>query len=286
MDIQYNSHCYTFEEKRYDAPILDGIADVTYIIHLENNGRKSHVEDQLSKYQPTNRVFIVHNEGYKNCEKKLIDQAPYQDLTDAFLQCFRHADENDYENILILEDDFIFSPEMKNAKTIHAIAEFFKNQRDREFIYYLGCIPICIFPYNVSHYYSIKSLTAHAIIYSKQARKKHIDTHYKHWDVILEKNFPNRYLYCHPLCYQLFPETENKKTWAEKDSVIISWLKDRMIQTLHLDKEAEWGFAIIYYFAKLLFLLLLCMVLLTLSFVVRLFYKNTKQTKRNYKITK
>jgi len=269
MDTQYNSKCYTFEKKTYENGLLNNSVDATYIIHLENNGRYEQIEKQLSEYQPTNLVYIVLNKGYKNCEKKLIEQVSYQDLTDAFLQCFTHADEHGYNNILILEDDFIFSPEIKDTSVLETIKTFLHNKKHEAFIYYLGCVPLIVVPYDWNHYISIKSLACHSIIYSKKARalfNKNIN--YKHWDVILEKSVSNKYLYHKPLCYQLFTETENKKSWGEKDGTfLMGWIKNATIQVLGLDKRAEFGFFVLYFIAKFLLFLFAFIVIFSVMFV-------------------
>jgi hypothetical protein len=51
----------------------------------------------------------------------LIEQISYNDLTDAFLQCLYDAKEKMYNNVLILEDDFIFSDEITEKETIEKI---------------------------------------------------------------------------------------------------------------------------------------------------------------------
>jgi hypothetical protein len=252
MDINYNTHCYNIKKNTYKNGFLDSSIDATYIIHLKNNGRIEHIQEQLKEFQPTKNVYIVYNEGFKNCDKKLIQQISYQDLTDAFLQCFKHANENNYNNVLILEDDFIFSHDIKQYDNLQAINSFLNEKKNEEFIYYLGCNPILVVPYtsNLKHYKSFKSCSTHAIIYSKQARTKELNLNLKHWDVIIENSIQDRYLYCKPLCYQTYPDTENKSSWSEKDNVVIGYLKNKIIQTLNLDKNAEPGFSIIYLIAK------------------------------------
>jgi len=265
MDIDFNTKCYTIEKKTYDRGVFDDSVDATYIIHLKNNGRYPHIQEQLQKTQPTKKVYIMLNEGFKNCKKKLIEQVSYQDLTDAFLQCFKHADDKGYNNILILEDDFIFSPEIKKNNTyIHDINRFLLEQPKNEpFIYYLGCNPILMRPTSVSmiHYKSYKSCSTHAIIYSKAARSAALNLDLKHWDTIVEAGIPNRYLYCKPLCYQTYPDTENKLTWSEKDNILIGYLKNQIINVLNLDKQPEPGFTILYWIAKILNILILLVIL-------------------------
>jgi hypothetical protein len=121
MDIDHNTNCYNIKEINYESGFFDNCVDATYVIHLENNGRLNHINKQLEQFQPTKKVYIAINKGFKNCNKKLIEQVSYQDLTDAFLQCFKHANERNYNNILILEDDFIFNPEIKDSKNINSL---------------------------------------------------------------------------------------------------------------------------------------------------------------------
>jgi len=277
MDTKYNSKCFTFEKNTFPSGLLDQCVDATYIIHLKDNGRLEHVLEKLVNVQPTSTVYIAHNQGFKKCDKKLIEQASYQDLTDAFLQCFKHADSQGYNNILILEDDFIFSPDIQNPEHINSICQFVSSKEGDEFIYYLGCVPVLIIPKSFgSHYSSIKSLTTHAIIYSKKARLKITDFSDKHWDVIVEKNIGSRYLYYKPLCYQLFPETENKKEWVDKDSAFITWIKNAFIKGLSLDKEAEWGFFIIYVLAKLILILLIIFIIFIIYIIWHLLIRKNK----------
>jgi len=274
MDIDYNTSCYHFEEINYDRGLLDESVDATYIIHLDGNGRLDHIKEQLKQTQPTKTIYIVHNDGFKKCEKKLIEQVSYQDLSDAFLQAFKHAREKEYGHILILEDDFIFNPEIKNHSHITNINTFMTDHNDEEFIYYLGCNPIIIVPYNLYTYYSFHSLSTHGIIYSKQTIRKELDTQYKHWDVIINKNIANKYLYYMPLCYQTYPNTENKLTWSEKDNFLIGYLKEAVITMLNLDKEPEPGFTILYCFAKLLFLFMVFIIIFVVFKASTQVYKN------------
>jgi hypothetical protein len=263
MDTQYNTKCYYFDKKEYSSGFLDKSVDATYVIHLENNGRLDHINEQLSKFQPTKTVYITRNQGFKKCTKKLIEQVSYQDLTDAFLQCFQHANKQGYDNILILEDDFIFSDEMKKSENIDSVNTFLTKKKEDTFVYYLGCNPIIIVPYDWNHYYSFESLSTHAMVYSRKTRQLSLNTELKHWDVIMKNSDTSKYLYYKPLCYQTYPETENKKTWSEKDNAFIFEAKKWIIQTLNLDKTPEPGFSIIYMLAKLLFLLFIFFILFT-----------------------
>jgi hypothetical protein len=96
----------------------------------------------------------------------------------------------------------------------------------------------------------------------------------KHWDIIAKKSGAKEYLYYQPLCYQTFPETENKQEWHKKDSnVLMSYLKNTYIRRMHLDERPEPGTTTLYQVAKglTLFLFFLPIVL-----VVVLFYYRSK----------
>jgi hypothetical protein len=282
MDIDFNTKCFRFEFINYEKGIFDKTIDCTYIIHLENNGRLEHIHTQLEEFKPTKKICIVFNKGFKKCNKKIIDQQSYQDLTDAFLQCFKNASQNGFKNILILEDDFIFSKEIKKDEHIKNINTFLISKKDEEFVYSLGCIPILITPTTLtstsffSTYHSIKSLTMHSVIYSEkciQNASTTLKTEYKHWDVIIEKSIKHRYLYHKPLCYQTFPETENKKSWNEKDNfMIISSIKDTIINALNLNKHPEPGFTILYSISKIIFIIFFLMVLLCVIYFIYFIY--------------
>ena len=70
MDINYNTRCYDIKKITYKSGILDNSIDATYIIHLKDNGRLEHIQEQLKLYQPTKIVYIAYNKGFKKCEKK------------------------------------------------------------------------------------------------------------------------------------------------------------------------------------------------------------------------
>jgi len=253
MDVSFNTQFYTFRKKKYATGFLDPCVDATYIIHLKGNGRLKHIYKQLSLFQPTQIVYILHNPGYKNGKKKLKENISYCDLVDSYLQCFSHANNRNYNNILILEDDFFFSPDIKQPHIINNITHFLQSKQDSEFIYYLGCVPIFIYPYNWNHYVSYMSWTTHAIIYSKKARHKSFNIKYKHWDSILNNNIQERYMYHRPLCLQTFTYTENQKNWIDKQHclyTLCTLYKDLFLYIFQMNTYPEFGFFFIYLNAK------------------------------------
>jgi hypothetical protein len=209
--------CYNFKKLEYKKATFADSVDATYILHLEGNGRLPDILDQLNKYQPTKIVYIVFNKGYKKCKKNLLVQSTTYDLVDAFLQIFKDATNKKYNNILILEDDFMFDKKIKNKEVINDINNFIKLKVNEEFIYLLGTLPFLQIPYSTNHFKLLASLGTHACIYSKKAIDtilKKSDEKIYDWDAFTNSNF-TRYLYKEPLCYQLFPETDNFKNWHD-----------------------------------------------------------------------
>ena len=168
--LDYNLKCYEFKNLKFDNGLFDDTVDATYIINLVGNGRYDGVINQINEYKPTSQVYILLNQGFKKCNKTKHIVYPADDLNDAFLQIFRHANDKNYDNIIILEDDFIFNKEIKNKKHINSINKFLKNKQGEDFIYYLGCLPYLMLPNlsNSKHLYNIISCGMHCVIYSKK----------------------------------------------------------------------------------------------------------------------
>jgi len=257
MDIQENSKCFTFETQNLQKGIFDDAIDCTYVIHLLQNGRLEHIYNEIRRTIPTKTVIIAKNLGYKKCNKKLIDNAPYQDLTDAFLQCFSHAKQNGYKTIMILEDDFIFRPNIDQLD-IDKVINFIKQKRNdgEEMIFNLGGIPLIMYPIGYSGIYKTPKLFGmQCCVYSEKTINhmlEKMEVEDKHWDIITANKIENHYIFYKPLCYQTFPETENKKTWSKKDGTpIIGQIKDAVIRGLNLHETPEPGFSVLYFLAKL-----------------------------------
>jgi len=263
--------CYTFKKYIYDDYIFNNTIDATYIINLENNGRLTHIMNQLSQYRPTKIVYICFNKGFKNCKKQdFIINTPY-DIVDAFINVFKHAKIMNYNNILVLEDDFIFNEEIKNKYHINNINNFLTNHNNTSFQYNLGCIPVLMIPYDYYNYRNI-SCGNHSVIYSKKIRNKLLKINQKNisdWDYYNIIHFvKNRYCYYKPLCYQLFTDTNNSSQWGIntifKHIVKYCNFLIHIFKYFNMDKNPEPGFSYFYIFGKInffLIILLICMLL-------------------------
>ena len=169
--FHHNKHCFKIETRNYNNSMFEASVDATYIIHLENNGRLPSINKQLEQYKPTNIVHIVFNQGFKKCNKDLGEQTPPYDLADTFIYILQDANEKDYNNILILEDDFIFTTEIYQKDHLKNINNFVIKNKNEKLLYYLGCLSLLQIPYNLHTNILLASLATHSIIYSAPARK-------------------------------------------------------------------------------------------------------------------
>ena len=250
-----DSSCYRFEKIEFINGLLD--LDATYVIHLENNGRLDHIKSQLNEFHPTKLVYILYNKGYKKCNKDAYIDKPPLDLADAYLYIFKDAQEKNYKNILILEDDFIFNKKIKDKKVQQHIMNFINNKNYD--IYALGLIPGIQRVYDNTTNICVIGGCTHALIYSRNCinkvlqedKRKIID-----WDLYTRNTF-RRYIYNEPLCYQTFPETENQKHWGNNIIVKINLYVNKLLK---LDVQVEPGYSIIYFVSKVIWGL--CVILL------------------------
>lgn len=273
-----NRHCIRLEKKIFKKAMFQSSVDATYIIHLDGNGRLPSIEDQLNKFHPTNLVYIVFNKGYKNCQKVLPSQLPAFDLVDTFLYIFQHANENGFKNILVLEDDFIFASEIKQDNHLNNINEFLIQKQNEKMMYFLGCLLWLQLPYNSHTGINLLSSGTHAVIYSYQAReymlKKKIIPIFD-WDIYNNcLTSITRYVYHKPLCYQLFPETDNSKNWPS----LFQFNPVKLyIKYNHLDVRLENGYSNAYKYSKIIGYLFLLVLILFIFYVISYLWNNRRK---------
>lgn len=288
-----NNHCYKFKHYKYKEGILDSFIDATYILTLIGSDRINNINRQLEYLVPTKNVFIVLNKGYKKCNKVLHKQLSIYDIIDANANTFEHSFKNNFNNILILEDDFIFSEKLKDKNIINDIETFFHNNQNKVFYYNLGSFPLLFYP-NINlfnnTYHSIFSLLGHANIYNKKSRIeifKNINNINLHWDLYLTLNY-NNYFYKYPLIYQTFPETENKQHWLSENKYSffensLKYIDDLRIKYLKLDKQPQPGFNIMYIiFFIINYAIWILLIILLIYFINYIFIK-TSNLKGNLK---
>lgn len=234
-----NKHSYRYEYIKSKNGLFDNYIDVVYILTMENSTRKESYMEQIKKYNPHTTIIIQYNIGFKNTKKQLYKQDTVNDLNDAYYHAFIHAKSNNYTNILILEDDFFFDNINKND--IHEIGMFINNNDYH--IYNLGCGFNISFPHTIKHHMSIISSCSHAIIYNI----KYIDFFIKIYNTGFDMMCDNiwnkldilKFKYYKPICFQIFPITENIKNWPFSKFAI--WF----INLVKLNKTHKPGFTIL-----------------------------------------
>jgi hypothetical protein len=171
----------------------------------------------------------------------------------------------------------MFSEKIKEREHCDKICNFVKSKEGEPIIYRLGCIPLLQIPYtwDYMHYKGI-FMGTHSVIYTKMYRDQllKIDKNtIMDWDIFNNSNFAKSYTYYVPLCYQLFPETENSKYWGAENSVykFFGKILFSIYQLLGLNKNAEPGYSFFYMFSKILFFILLAICFCIFIFIVRIF---------------
>ena len=261
--------CYSFKEYIYHDQIFSNI-DATYIIHLEGNGRLQNIEDQLEKYHPSKKTYVLLNKGYKKCKKEDYIDSPSKDLIDAFYTIFKDAHNKNYNNILILEDDFIFDTKMNDKSIRQNIDDFLADNHSDPFVYYLGAITYLQSGLNETNNRLYFSTGTHACIYSKKCIDYFLDKvdqkSITDWDVFLNFGSIPRYKYHTPVCYQTFPDTDNSRGW-HRDSTflwILVFIQRSIFKLLYLDTQCEFGFNTFELISRLLFWLILFVIFYTI----------------------
>ena len=267
-----NSHCYRFQHIQNDAGILDGCIDASYIIHLEGNGRYEHIQNQLSSYQPSKDVYILYNRGFKKCHKTLPEQMSTHDLIDAFLHIFEHAKQNNFNHILVLEDDFIFHEKIKEIDVCKNIVGFISEKKTDSFMYSLGCLPFVRVPSFNNHNRILLSAGTHACIYSKKMREHALNKNRDEiidWDIYTNTQpyLFSRYGYYRPLYNQLNIDTENSDNWW--NPLGLADFVKKIKKMFKMDRQLEPGNRFFYMFSLFIFWLLFLIVIL--CFVVFVF---------------
>jgi hypothetical protein len=284
--MEENLQCYTFKKFTNNNGFFDDIVEATYIIHLKDNGRIDRIHEQLQEYQPTKIIYIVYNEGFKKCVKSEFIQNSVSDLIDVNLQILKHSKKMNYDNILVLEDDFIFSKKIKENFHKNNIISFLKNNNYKPYYYLLGCAPMLQIPYDYYNYRPILSGGAHAVIYNSKMKDIILNCkqeNMKDWDD-LGIWLNHRYTYYIPLCYQLFPETENSKFWGVDDNFITRYIKQSgkiFLKLLNMDQNVEPGYSILYIFSKIIFFLIILIVIVFILKVYNIVFLNKSIVKIN-----
>jgi hypothetical protein len=273
--------CYYLDSGEFDSGLFDGVIDCTYVLTMEDSDRHDSILYNISSYKLTSKYVVQYNKGYKKCKKNLKKQLPNHDLVHSLQNIFKHALSSGYKRILVLEDDCVFSEDIRDNNTINDISTFL-TENDPQ-VYSLGAAFVT-FPWSVSFnnsYRTLFSLLAHANIYNDKYMMRFIKTDHKiikHADA-----FPNycwdTFCYKNPLAYQLLSPTENQQNgWTDFDNQ--SFVNNAVyksvlygIKQMELDTKHKDGFDRLYLFCKIFSVLFPILVLVICLYLYnRIFY--------------
>jgi len=213
-----NDYCYRHEIiNNYDS--IFQFIDCTYVIIMNSSKYEKRVRTQLKRYPLSKKIILQWNSGYKNCKKDLALQSSVTDLTDSFTNVLQNALQNNYKNILVLEEDFIISPQIEDEDIVSDISIFFKKYQPD--IILLGSVLWKTSKIIEDKFAKVDvKLGTHAIILNKVALQEIYNKLYfkKNNEIIdidiLTNNIKNKYAYKIPLITQVFSGTENRKNWG------------------------------------------------------------------------
>lgn len=269
--------CYYFKKIKNNEYLFN--VDAAYIITLVNSKRKEQYTEQLKKYKLSKNIYIQFNKGFKNC-KKYINyiniKDVHSDILHSYLNVFKNAKDNNYKNILILEDDFIVSEKIKQ-NDIDNINNIIPHLNKEKKILRLGTFP-WLSSINLKYK---KFLNLHvgggaqAIIYPEKIINDIVNKSKKKINILEFDPFIHQYkqlLYCKPLVNQLIVDTDSSKNWGNSNIILkkLSKLGMLIYKSLKLNKQPEPGTTIMYYCSIIIFYLLQIIVILTLIKIFKL----------------
>ena len=215
-----HSECFRKEVLHLDNSLFENTVDACYLLTMEKSTRRNAYMNQLFKYPPYSKVQIIHNKGFRNCQKEDWITTPLLDIIDFYGKIFEECIHNNTKRVLILEDDFFFVDPIQTIRDyIHDIDTFLEKNNDF-LIYNLGALPYFMAPTStdMTHYY-YKGGASHAVIYSQKAMRLYVDAYRSM--TCSSDTFWNAYTrvftFHKPFCFQLCPHTENSTYWC-------SWL--------------------------------------------------------------
>ena len=267
------SNCYNFKELNFKYGIYDNSIDVSYILTLKNSLKIKNIYKQLTIAKPTKKIFIVVNDGFKKCAKDLPIQNKKYDTMHSYIEIFKHAKKNNYQNILILDDNFIFDKEITYLKHTTKINDFCSKNKNEHFILSLGSLPIVIFPYDEYFYKSIISTGIYSMIYSRPFIDKTLNQKdnlkkINDWNYYTNKTFKH-YIYYIPLCTQLFNDTDTDIKNQMPSFFGLKYIYLYFIKSNKLDKQSQPGFNHFYFYSKIISIFMFIL----LFYIIYLFYK-------------
>lgn len=222
-----NPDSYYYDEITFDTSgYLGKFIDCAYVLTMEDSSRRYTIRERLDYAPPCRRVIIQYNKGYKKSAKpNLPEQKSYFDIIDAYYHALFHYNTN-FKNkgrVLLLEDDFVFTPEIKSSKTHTDIENILNNEKVD--LLQLGHVisvynPTWLFRTRYNFRRHMHAPVCHCVIYSEGFIEKFLRQYprgefpYIHFDKAHSSEYcSNFWVYDYPLAVQAFSRTENSKNW-------------------------------------------------------------------------
>jgi len=241
--MNINNQCYRYEKisthNKFDSQIIFPIIDMTYVLIMNGSNYEERVRKQLNEYPFTRNIYLQWNYGFKNCRKYLPNQNTVSDLSDAYIIAFNNAIQNNYNRIMILEDDFVVTEITNNdQENIHNFLKIYNPE-----ILTLGSIIVKSSDkyFLNNNFLQIHSkYGTHAMIYNQDIiNKLYYNKNVLNIDI---DNLTNKYcnIYCYklPLIIQLLPKTENRNNW--NSNKFNKFVSDFLIWLFGLDNEKRY----------------------------------------------
>ena len=232
--------CLVFHEliPAHEPGVLDGAAAASFVLTDPGSSRREVLRAELTTLRPSRRVFVVENDGYRTCSKRLCQNASNYDIFDAYAGIMKFAIARWPDSpIALFEDDFFWAVDKPTSPPGQSIRDQLaevvsfvaSNAADLDH-YSLGCVPTCTLSKwsNDGRHRRVRGLCggAHAMLHTPSGMKAFMSEleadpcigGLKH----VENFFANHReaVYHEPLAYQMLVpgDTENSKTWP-------SWAK-------------------------------------------------------------
>jgi len=239
-----NDLCYRYEKLNLIRKPLFGMIDCCYVIILDNSKYETRIRKQLKRYPICKNILLQWNRGFRKCKKELPEQLSISDLTDSFKTILHNAIVNNYEYVMILEEDFLINNRIDEV--VDEIEEFMINKKPE--IITMGSILWASEDTEYNNFKKIRIKTGtHAIIINRKEIINCYNKINKSKDIvdidIITNECENMYSYKIPLIIQVFSNTENNENWGShlknRNILIIFFLQifKKFIAFLGFNKE-------------------------------------------------
>ena len=279
------SSCYYYQTIHFEESSLD--VDAVYVLTMENSERIEKIKKELYLHKPGKVVMIQINKGFRNCSKRLCKDSTeeidvsYMDISHAYLNAFKNAVNNQYKNVLILEDDAVFSKEYYNADNLKIINEFIPKLDSKQSVFALGLFPwISLYSSNGIRR-SIVASGTHATIFPISVMRRIISDCdiIRDMDVYVNTIY-TRYFSHNPLVSQTIHQTENYNNWGNDYGFlgdVIRTILGIIFWLMGLDKSPEPGTTYIYNMNKVIYDVLIPLLIIYMLFLnITKIYKKYK----------